>query len=173
MSIESKHPDFLEVAEDYRTTRDTFAGERRIKESTFLYLPPTTGQIKDGALRSLTSPGWVSYSNYLQRSIFPEFVKEAVNALVGVMHAEPPIIELPDALEPMRQNATRKGETLEMLLRRINEQQLLFGRYGMLADFPQDHSWRSKLRPRTSLSTRPRRSSTGMTSVSPSSPRIP
>lgn len=138
MSIETKHPDFLEVAEDYRVMRDSFAGQRRIKEATFLYLPPTTGQIKDGAMRSLTSPGWVSYSGYLDRAIFPEFVRDAVNTLVGVLHSEDPIIELPPELEPMRRSATRKGETLEMLLRRINEQQLLFGRFGLLPDFPQD-----------------------------------
>ena len=138
MSIDSKHPDYLEVADDYRTTRDTFGGQRVIKEANFLYLSATMGQIKDGAARSTTSAGYVSYTNYLARAVFPEFVREAVNALVGVMHAEPPIIELPEALEPMRKNATRKGESLDMLLRRINEQQLLFGRYGLLADFPQN-----------------------------------
>ncbi len=138
MSIESKHPDFLEVAEDFRVTRDTFAGERRIKEATFLYLPATAGQIKDGALRSVISPGWVSYSNYLNRAIFPDFVRDAANTLVGVMHAEPAIIKLPQALEAMRNDATRKGESLQMLLRKINEQQLVFGRFGLLADFPQD-----------------------------------
>ena len=138
MAIESKHPDFLEVASDYRQMRDSFGGERRIKEATFLYLPPTGGQIKDGALKSVTSPGWISYQNYLTRAQFPEFVREAVNALVGVMHAEPPIVELPEQMEPLRKHATRKGETLEMLLRRINEQQLLYGRVGLLADFPQD-----------------------------------
>lgn len=128
----------MDKAPDYRLMRDSFAGERRIKEATFLYLPPTPGQIKDGALKSVTSPGWVSYQNYLTRSQFPEFVREAVHTLVGVMHSEPAIIELPEELEPMRKKATREGESLQMLLRRINEQQLLYGRFGLLADFPQD-----------------------------------
>lgn len=138
MSIETRHPDYLDAIEDYRVMRDSYAGERKIKEATFTYLPPTAGQIKDGAAQSVRSPGWVSYTNYLARANFPEFVREAVQTLVGVMHAEPPIIELPAALEPMRKVASRKGESLEMLLRRINEQQLLFGRIGLLADFPQD-----------------------------------
>jgi len=138
MSIDTRHPDYLEVEDDYRVMRDTFAGQRRIKEASFLYLPPTTGQVKDGALNSIASPGWTSYTNYLTRAVFPEFVKDAVNTLVGVMHAEAPIIELPEELEPMRLHASRKGETLAMLLRRVNEQQLLYGRFGLLADFPQD-----------------------------------
>ena len=138
MSVETRHPEYQDKAADYRLMRDSFAGERRIKEATFLYLPPTPGQIKDGALRSVTSPGWVSYQNYLVRAQFPEFVREAVHTLVGVMHSEPAIIELPEELEPLRKRATREGESLQMLLRRINEQQLLYGRIGLLVDFPQE-----------------------------------
>lgn len=138
MSIESKHPDYIEVSDDYRVMRDTFAGERRIKEGTFAYLPPTGGQIADGAVRTLSSAGWHAYSSYLVRSVFPDFVNQAVQVMVGVMHREEARIELPSALEPMRDNATRKGESLQMLLRRINEQQLVFGRLGLLVDFPQD-----------------------------------
>ncbi len=138
MSIESKHPSFLEVSDDYRVMRDTFAGERRIKEALFLYLPPTGGQVTDGALRNTASDGFASYTAYVKRANFPEFVRDAVNTLVGVMHAEPALIELPAALEPMRLRATREGETLDMLLRKINEQQLKFGRFGMLADFLQN-----------------------------------
>lgn len=138
MSIESKHPDFIEVSDDFRVMRDTFAGERRIKEGTFAYLPPTGGQIADGAVRNVLSSGAAAYSNYLARAVFPDFVNQAVQVMVGVMHREPARIELPAALEPMRDNATRKGETLLMLLRRINEQQLVFGRHGLLIDFPQE-----------------------------------
>jgi hypothetical protein len=138
MAIDSRHPDFIQVEPDYRVMRDTFGGERIIKEATIAYLPATGGQIADGALTNYYSAGWQAYSAYLTRAVFPDFVKQAVETMVGVMHREEPVIELPAALEPMREHATRKGETLQMLLRRINEQQLLYGRYGLLADFPQD-----------------------------------
>ncbi len=138
MSIESKHPDFVEVADDYRVMRDTFAGERRVKESKFVYLPATAGQNIDGAKKNTTSLGYAAYSNYLTRSRFPDLVKQAVGTQVGVMVREPAVIKLPERMEPLRKSATRKGEGLEALLRRIYEQQLLFGRVGLLADFPQD-----------------------------------
>jgi len=137
MSIDNKHPDYLEVVEDYMVMRDTFAGQRRIKSAEFTYLPATAGQIADGAAKSTASLGRKSYDSYLERAVFPEYVRDAVNTLVGVMHSEPPIIELPPEMEPMRAKATRKGESIEGLLRKINEQQLLFGRFGLLADFPQ------------------------------------
>lgn len=138
MSVDSRHPDYLEVEEDYRVMRDSYGGERVIKSYTTRYLPPTSGQIADGALTNYRSPGWYAYQAYLSRAQFPDFVGQAIQTLVGVMHREEPVIELPRALEPMRTHATRKGESLGMLLRRINEQQLLYGRYGLLADFPQD-----------------------------------
>ena len=138
MSIESKHPDFLEVATDYRVMRDTFAGERRIKESTFAYLPATAGQTMDGALKTVSSNGRSAYNNYLIRSRFPDLVKQAVSTQVGVMVREPAVIKLPGKMEELREKATRKGEGLQALLRRIYEQQLLFGRLGLLVDFPQD-----------------------------------
>jgi hypothetical protein len=138
MSIDSKHPDFVEVETDYRIMRDTFAGERKIKEATFAYLLPTAGQVMDGALKNASSPGAAAYANYVARSRFSDLVKQAMKTLVGVMVKEPAVIELPPELEGMRKKATRKGETLQALLRRIYEQQLQKGRFGLLVDFPQN-----------------------------------
>jgi hypothetical protein len=50
------------------------------------------------------------------------------------MHHKPATIELPAAMEPLICNATNKGESLQMFLRRINEHQLVTGRLGLLAD---------------------------------------
>ncbi len=137
MSIESKHPEFIAVETDYRVMRDSFAGERQIKEGTFAYLPATSGQVIDGALKSTRQPGFKAYANYLARARYPDLVRQATGTLVGVMVKEPAVIELPPEMEGIRNNATRKGETLQALLRRIYEQQLLNGRFGLLVDFPQ------------------------------------
>ena len=58
--------------------------------------------------------------------------------MVGVLHHKPPTIELPSALEPIRETATPLGESLELVLRRINEQQLVTGRIGLLLDLPDE-----------------------------------
>lgn len=136
MSTQSHHPEYDARAADYQQMSDTYAGERTIKEATTRYLPMTLGQIKDGAKRNPNSDGAQAYQGYVQRAVFPEFTTEAVRVLVGVLHAEPPVIELPPEMEMMRSDASKSGESLAMLLRRINEQQLLFGRIGLLADFP-------------------------------------
>ncbi len=138
MSIDSTHPEYDAKAVEWRLMRDTYAGQDAIKLSDFLYLPATAGQNADGAqTKSLTNVGWISYESYKSRAQFLELVQEAVQTLVGVMHQESASIALPPEMEGMRENATRGGESLELLLRRINEQQLLRGRIGLLADFPQ------------------------------------
>ena len=138
MSIETKHPDYLSVSPDWVIMRVTFAGERAVKDHSFTYLPPTSSQVADGAATGAdNSTGWQAYNAYITRSKFPEFVDEAIEKLVGVMVREDAIIDLPPQMEPMRDNATRKGESLQAFLRRIFEQQMLFGRFGVLADAPQ------------------------------------
>jgi len=133
MPINTEHPDYVERTPDWTLMRDCYAGERRIKSKTFTYLPATGGMVEDGAMRG-ADPGYSAYIAYLTRAVFPDSVDDATKILVGAMHRKPAKIELPEALEEMRGLATREGDTLEGLLRKINEEQLLVGRVGLLAD---------------------------------------
>ncbi|MEE8372949.1 MAG: DUF4055 domain-containing protein [Dehalococcoidia bacterium] len=114
--------------------RDTHEGERIIKGKSEVYLPMTSGQRQDGVNTGQT--GRLAYDSYKDRSSFPDLVRSAVEAMVGVMHHKPPVIQLPASMEPMLNMATLQGESLFMLLRRINEQQLISGRIGLLLDVP-------------------------------------
>lgn len=134
MSLDSKHPKYSEFIDDWLTMRHTYRGERVIKEQGTRYLPYTSGQIADGAEGDSKSKGRLAYEAYKKRAVFHPFVSQAVEGALGVMHHKPPTIELPSALESMREKATVNGEGLEQLLRRINEAQLVTGRYGLLLD---------------------------------------
>ncbi len=156
MNLRELHPKYAEAAQDWQKLSDCYAGERVVKEAGTLYLPPTAGQILDGmqstpfsalyASPGVTKPnvdaitpntrGRQSYDAYKLRARFPDFISQAVEALLGIMHDKPPIIKLPAKLEPLRDRCNTKNESLEMLLRRINEQQLVTGRLGLLADVP-------------------------------------
>ena len=130
------HPLYQNRMADWQIMRDTYAGERAIKDAGFKYLPATSGMEEDG-VTSANSPGYRAYSAYKKRARFPEIVEDAVQAMIGVMHHKSPTIELPEAMEPSLENATLRGESMEMLLRRINEQQLITGRVGLLLDMPR------------------------------------
>lgn len=132
--ISTRHPEYLDFSEDWTQLRDTYRGERVVKREGVKYLPMTSGMVADGALTGGSSKGWLAYEAYRKRAVFPELVKEAVETMLGVMHFKPPVIELPAAMEPLLKRATKRGESLEGLLRRINEEQLVTGRVGLLAD---------------------------------------
>ena len=135
MAIDSKHPLYIEFSDDWTTMRDTYAGERIVKEAGAKYLSPTSGMQEDGMTNALAS-GSLAYTAYKKRAYYPDIVSDAVEAMLGVMHHKPPVIELPPQMESMLESATQDNESLSMLLRRINEEQLTTGRLGLLADLP-------------------------------------
>jgi len=143
IGIGERHPLLLEVDEDYVLMNDSLKGQRVIKDQNVTYLPPTSGMVADGLFTSPSSSsvvfntrslGYAAYSAYLLRANYPSFIQDALDILIGVMHREPPRIELPPELEPMLKVATRRGESLPLLLQKINEAQLIKGRIGLLAD---------------------------------------
>lgn len=133
MGVDSKHPLYDEHDPDWQQMRDSYRGERVIKNAGFRYLPATSGMTEDGIDRP-EQTGFKAYDAYRKRARFPDTVREAVEALLGVMHHKPATIELPESMEFLRDDATVRNESLQMLLRRINEEQLVLGRAGILAD---------------------------------------
>ena len=139
MSIESTHPDYDAMGDDYRVMRDSAAGQRTIKQGGMAYLTPTAAMLLDGAAGGI-EPGYSAYASYLNRAIFPEHVDESVRTMVGILNRELATIELPAQLEGMFTDATRKNESLDQLLRRIHTAQLLYGRTGLLVDVDESNT---------------------------------
>ncbi len=137
MSISSQHPEYKIGQSDWILMEDSNSGERTIKAKGQIYLPATSGQVLDG-MANKNDRGFQAYSAYKMRAVYHNFVYKAVESAIGIMHQKPPIIQLPKKMEPMRDNATIAGESLKQLLRRINEAQLIAGRFGLLLDFPQE-----------------------------------
>ena len=134
MGLEVTHPLYQAMEEDWTMQRDLYKGERVVKAAGEAYLPATRGMHLDGMEKG--KPGAIAYEAYKKRAVYPDYVKEGVEALVGLLHQKEPTIELPTAMEPLRSDATLNGESLIALLRRINTEQLITGRIGVLADMP-------------------------------------
>jgi hypothetical protein len=136
MALPDLHPEYVNRLSEWMQLSDTYEGERAVKSKRLDYLPATEGMVQDG-MTTPTAPGWRDYDAYLMRAYFHDVVKDAVKAMVGIMHNKPAVIKLPTRLAGMMDKATIQGEGLQLLLRRINVAQLLFGRCGLLADAPQ------------------------------------
>lgn len=132
-SISSPHPDYLARRPDWTLMFDANEGQRHVKSKQAIYLPPTSGMRALG-LNKAADEGAQLYAAYLTRAFFPDLVKETVRALAGILDREPANIELPAALEDMREIATPKAESLNDLLVQIHMNQLLYGRLGLLVD---------------------------------------
>ncbi len=135
--VDTKHPLYSKFEADWVQLRDTYRGERAVKDKGTRYLPMTSGMKEDGGeSNNAQSEGWQRYQAYKTRAVFPDFVADAVETMLGVLHHKPPTIELPEQLEPLRERATLRNESLEALLRRINEEQLIMGRLGIMLEVP-------------------------------------
>lgn len=134
-SISEPHPDYAARRPDWVVMFDTHEGQRHIKSKTTAYLPATSGmRALSNTPTKLDGEGLELYTAYLTRAFFPDLVKETVRALTGILDREAANIELPAALEEMREIATPKGESLNDLLIGIHMNQLLYGRLGLLLD---------------------------------------
>jgi hypothetical protein len=137
MGLEAVHPYYAAFQEDWIAQRDLHAGERVVKSKREVYLPPTPSMILDGfGSNKKNCVGDKVYDSYIKRAVFPDYVSEAVAVLVGMLHHKPADIELPEVMKPMLEKATLEGESLHDLLRRINYEQMITGRIGLLADLP-------------------------------------
>lgn len=133
INYKATHPEYLQKINELEVMFDTYEGSDYIKSKGDKYLPPLVWHRHEGYGTSGTD-GHIGYLDYKNRAVFHDLVKEGVNHLLGMLHQKPPIINLPKKLEYLRDHASNFGESLEALLRRINEQQLLYGRVGLLID---------------------------------------
>lgn len=142
MALDSTHPRYNEMLPDWEQMRDVFKGQRHVKDKGPKYLPPTKGMRLDGYGQPAPTNGAINYgleayNSYLLRAVLPDYVSDAVEAFIGLLCSQPAQFELPPQMEDMRDNASSLGESLELLLRRIYEEQLVTGRLGLLLDLPK------------------------------------
>lgn len=130
--LANKHPLYAAMYGKQIKLRHCYEGEERIKDETTTYLPATAGMELDGMKPG--DIGYKAYRAYLVRAVFHNFIREAVDAFIGLLHQKPPVIELPSVMEPLREKGSITGESLNLILRRINVEQLITGRVGILAD---------------------------------------
>jgi hypothetical protein len=136
MAVDSKHPAYVARITDWEQMTHCYAGERTIKSYRTRYLPATEGMRLDGLDKPGPEGGKDAYDAYLTRAVFPDYTKQGIEAMVGIMHREDARIEVPEKMKPLLKKISATGESVWMFLRRMNEWQLLFGRCGILVEAP-------------------------------------
>lgn len=126
--ITSKHPEYVAKIEAWHTMRDTVLGADAVKLAGSRYLPMKSGirAIKDKIKQD------EAHSAYMLRAEFPDIVAPTIRGTMGLVHSKDSVIELPTALESMREKATKDGLTLQQLHRKITVELFRTGRFALL-----------------------------------------
>lgn len=135
-NISSKHPEYDNYSDEWETLRDFLRGEPQVKRKAHRYLPPTAGMKLDG-YPEIGAPGTTNYMNYIHRAVFHNFPLDAQTSMISILHAKPPVIELPEAMQPLMDKATKGGLSLSAFLQKVNMEQIAIGRVGIMADLPE------------------------------------
>lgn len=141
MGLDTKHPSYDEHREDWEDCRNFYAGPRKVRDAGEKYLPATDGMRLDGLgneSNGKAKTGQLAYDAYRRRARVPDYVKEAVEVITGLLHQKEAIIELPPQLEYLRERASVNGEPLTALHRRVTVEQISTGRLGLLVDMPKN-----------------------------------
>lgn len=131
-SVNNFHPLYVEFLPEFTLMRDVYKGERQVKSKDTLYLPPAQSHIVDGM--GTGQDGRISYNAYKERAVFHNFVADAVESYLGLLHYKPTQYILPEKMKFILDKASISGESLDQLLRKIHTQQLITGRCGLLLD---------------------------------------
>jgi hypothetical protein len=127
-----RNPQFTEYLPKWEKMRHCYAGQDTVKSQGERYLPPTAGMVLDGM--GPNDVGRKAYTAYIMRAKFHGFVEQGVSTNVGLLEQKPSTFQLTPKLQSLLEKATKDGETLDALFRRIKMTQLLTGRIGLLFD---------------------------------------
>lgn len=133
MPVSTEHPDFQKYKPLWVRTRDAVKGSVAVKDKKHEYLPVPDNNSGDERKGTET----VRYRQYIKRAVFTNFTGRTKNALVGAAFRKNPIIEIPEGLEYLVDDATGDGLSLEQMSKDELSNLLECGRVGLLVDYPQ------------------------------------
>lgn len=120
------HRTFHSRRAQYDKIRAVIEGEDELKKQGEVFLPRPEG---------LTNQ---QYVRYLAGNSFYAIAERTLTGLVGAVTRNPPILELPPRLEPMREAATFEGNALDVLIADTLREVLSVGRRALVVDYPTD-----------------------------------
>ena len=131
MPVDTTNPTYDIYKNEWIKTRDACKGSVAVKSKKSQYLPVPDAETNPMGIDS------IRYKQYLNRAVFTNYTGRTKNALVGAAFRKTPIIELPDGLEYLIDDATGDGLSLEQLAKDELNNLLETGRSLLLVDYPQ------------------------------------
>jgi hypothetical protein len=131
MPVSTNNPQYELYSGVWEKTRDAVRGSVAVKDKRAKYLPVPDSETNAQGVDS------VRYKQYIKRAVFTNYTGRTKNALVGAAFRKKPIIELPDGLDYLADDATGDGLSLEQMAKDELSNLLETGRTLLLVDYPQ------------------------------------
>lgn len=124
MSVDHKHPRYLELSAKWKRCRDVIGGQDSMRAAGEVYVPRLADQEKH------------DYESYLHRSVFYNATWRTISGLNGMLFRKPPEVEAPGAIIEMLKDVTHTGMPLQMFAASVVTEALSVGRAGIFVDYP-------------------------------------
>lgn len=124
MATKINHRSYQARRLEYDKIRSCVEGEDELKRHGEVYLPKPQGMTQQ------------QYTRYVMGTSFYAVAERTLRGLVGAATRNEPVCELPTRLEPMRENATFEGNSLNVLIEDALREVISMSRFCMLLDYP-------------------------------------
>lgn len=114
----------------YVLIADCVEGEQRIKAKAKTYLPAPNAA-------DVSPENKQRYKDYLTRSVFYNVTRRTMFGLLGQVFERSPVIEVPELLRSVVEDATGLGISLEQSSKEATRNNICYGRLGLFVDYPQ------------------------------------
>lgn len=121
--------ELTDMLEAYETVSDCIAGSDAIKKKKIRYLP-----MPDPANR--TEDNLARYDSYISRAVFYNVTQRTAIGLLGQIFMRPPAMEMPAALDPVKDDSNGSGIGIEQLAKDACLLNIAYGRLGVFVDYP-------------------------------------
>jgi hypothetical protein len=129
MPVSSVREELRKKLKQYELIEDCLAGEQQVKYRRTKYLPMPNPD-------DTSNENMARYESYITRANFFNVAQRTQLGLRGQIFLRDPLVELPSLLEPMIDDATGSGVSLQQVAQELTDKALGFGRVGLYADYP-------------------------------------
>jgi hypothetical protein len=124
MPVDSQHADFSAALARWERARDAAAGQDAVHAKGARYLPKLAEQTD------------TEYDGYKCRALYYNATGRTVDGLTGLVFRREPAVEIPDALDYLREDIDTCGTPLLAFSEKVVDELLTVGRLGLLVDYP-------------------------------------
>lgn len=146
MPVNSTHPQYDEIRQDWQLMDDSLAKGDAIKRAGTAYLPKTAGMIElereaqaSGSELDVVEARKM-YEAYKARAVYPLWVQDGLRAMIGLLSTQELTIDLPPRLQDLESLATSDGFGIKQLWLRTCACLLAKGRAPLVGDYDQSGS---------------------------------